>query len=213
MVLGERDLLERFRAGDEEALETVYLACVARVTRIADAVLRTRNTNRAGGKGEVAIGLADVVQEVFVKVFAPNARARFDSSRPFDPYIAQITRNVAIDHYRQMIRYVPCDTNDLIDEIPPELDMDTAVDDRSEAATLALVNRYLASLDDETLRVHEAIYVKGMSQRDAAQMLGLGRQVVRTVEARLRTGLRRELARAARRGLLAHPSAANRPRG
>src|SRR5450631_162645 len=215
MVLGEGNLLERFRVGDQEALETVYFACVAIVTRIAAAVLRTGSTSGGCGKSEVAMDLADVVQEVFVKVFGPNARARFDSNRPFGPYIAQITRNVAIDHCRQMSRYVPCDTSGLMDELPPELDMDTGVDDRSEAATLALVNRYLASLDDDTQRVYEAIYVKGISQRDAAQMLGLGRQVIRTAEARLRTGLRRELARAARctrRTLLTQQSAGNRPR-
>jgi hypothetical protein len=34
--------------------------------------------------------------------------------------------------------------------------------------------------------------------RDAAEMLGLGRQVVRTKEAKLRQGLRRELSRVER---------------
>ena len=43
---------------------------------------------------------------------------------------------------------------------------------------------------------------KGMSQRDAADRLGLGRQVIRTTEAKLRRGLRRELSRAAGVGAL-----------
>ena len=205
MVFREPQLLERFRAGDEEALATVYWACVDHVTRIADAVLRACANGSARGRGEIAAALADVVQEVFVKAFTPDARRRFDSARPYEPYLAQITRNVAIDHWRQMRRYVPADLGQLIDRLSleAEAEMDTAAaGDWADADTIALVNRYVASLDDESRRVHEALYVRGMSQRDAANTLGLGRQVIRTTEAKLRRGLRRELSRAAGVGAL-----------
>src|SRR5262245_45088974 len=200
MVFGDPHLVERFRAGDEEALEKVYWACVAYVTRIADAVLRACATGTARGPGEMAAALADVVQEVFVKAFAPEARRRFDASRPYEPYLAQITRNVVVDTWRQMRRYVPADLDQLIDRLSLDADGTGSTNDNgwSDAETVALVNRYIASLDPESRRVHEALYVKGMSQRDAAAELGLGRQVIRTKEARLREGLRRELARAAR---------------
>jgi RNA polymerase sigma factor (sigma-70 family) len=210
MVLSERDLLERFRAGDEEALETIYRACIDRVTRIADAVLRACATSKARGKGEVATAVADIVQEVFVKAFAPDARARFDAAKPFEPYLAQITRNVAIDHWRQMRRYVPCDIDRLIDKLAMETDNDddSGADEWSDDATVALVSRYLASLNEKARRVHDALYVKGMTQQGAADLLGLGRQGIRTAEAKLRSGLREELSRAAGTGTIGHPAAA-----
>src|SRR5262252_986635 len=143
MVFGERDLLELFRAGDEAALETVYWACVDQVTRTADAVLRACSTGSARGGGEIATLLADVVQEVFVKAFAPDARQRFDASRPYEPYLAQITRNVAIDHWRQLRRYVPSDLEHLIDKLSLEADTGSGAKDWADAETVALVKRYL----------------------------------------------------------------------
>jgi len=79
-----------------------------------------------------------------------------------------------------------------------EITMDNGRNDWADAETVAVVEGYLASLDSETRRVHEALYVKGMSQREAAAVLGLGRQAIRTKEAKLRSGLRRELSRAER---------------
>jgi RNA polymerase sigma factor (sigma-70 family) len=203
MVFGELQLLERFRAGDEEALAAVYSACVDHVTRIADAVLRACAVGSGRGPGEIAAALADVVQEVFVKAFAPDARRRFDAARLYEPYLAQITRNVAVDHWRQMRRYVPSDLDQIIDRLSLEADAPGGGGDWADSETIALVNRYVASLDGESRRVHDALYVKGLSQRDAAEMLCLGRQVVRTKEANLRRGLRRELSRAARVGTVA----------
>jgi len=198
MVFGEPQLLERFRAGDEKALATVYWACIDHVTRVAGAVLRACATGSARGPGEMAAALADVVQEVFVKAFTPEARRRFDASRPYEPYLAQITRNVVVDYWRHMRRYIPSDLDQLIDRL--SLDADTNGSTWSDAEAATLVDHYVASLDPESRRIHEALYVKGLSQREAAAVLGLGRQVVRTKEAKLREGLRRELARAERAG-------------
>jgi len=200
-VFREPESLQRFRAGDEAVLEAVYWAHVDFVTRIADAVLRACASGGARGPGEISAALADVVQEVFVKAFAPEARRRFDAARPFEPYLAQITRNVAVDHWRQMRRYVPSDIEQVIDRLSLEGD-GGETHEWADAETVAVVNRYLASLDEETRRVHDALYVRGMSQRDAAHALGLGRQVIRTKEAKLRRGLRRELSRASRPGTL-----------
>src|SRR5262249_26803089 len=202
MVFAEPDLLERFKSGEEEALRTVYSRCVDYATRIADAVLRACASGSARGSGGLGTALADVVQEGFVKGVAPEARRRCDASRPFEPYLAQITRNVAIDHWRQMRRYVPSDLDQLIDRLSLEADADSGnlagANNWADPDTVAIVERYLASLDAESRRIHEALYVRGLSQREAATVLGLGRQVIRTHEARLRRGLRRELSRATR---------------
>ncbi len=198
MLFREPQVLQRFRAGEEEALEAVYRASVDYVRRVADAVLRACAGRGARGAGEIAAALADVVQEVFVKAFAPDARVRFDASRDYLPYLGQITRNVAIDHWRQMRRYVPEDLDQVIERMALELEPARDDDTWADAETISVVERYLASLDDESRRIHDALYVKGLSQREAATVLGLGRQVVRTKEAKLRRGLRREIVRRTR---------------
>jgi len=201
MVFREPELLARFRSGEEAALETVYARCLDFVTRIADAVLRACAAGSTRGSGEMAAALADVVQEVFVKAFAPEARRRFDGTRPYHPYLAQITRNVAVDYWRQMRRYIPSDLDQLIERLSLEEAVSNADNDRHDWAdpeTVAVVERYIGSLDEESRRVHDALYVKGLSQREAAALLGIGRQTLRTKEEHLRRGLRRELARAAR---------------
>jgi DNA-directed RNA polymerase specialized sigma24 family protein len=58
---------------------------------------------------------------------------------------------------------------------------------------MAVVGRYLSLLPADLQRVHDALFVQGLSQRDAAIALGLGRQVVRTLASRLREGLRSAL--------------------
>jgi RNA polymerase sigma factor (sigma-70 family) len=201
MVFREPELLARFRSGEEGALETVYSRCVDFVTRIADAVLRACAAGSTRGSGEMAAALADVVQEVFVKAFAPEARRGFDGTRPYRPYLAQIARNVAVDYWRQMRRYIPSDLDQLIERLSLEeavSNADSGRDGWADPETVAVVDRYIASLDEESRRVHDALYVKGLSQREAAAQLGLGRQVVRTKEDHLRRGLRRALARAER---------------
>jgi len=196
MVLDDPRLVALFRRGDEETLTTVYRACVDQVRRVAALVLRACATGGARTHREIATVLPDVVQEVFVKAFAPEARRRFDASRPFEPYLAQIARNVAIDHWRLLQRYVPSDLDQLIDRLSLEAEPDAVSgNDFADAETVAVVNSYLDALDEESRRVHDALYVKGLSQRDAAALLGVDRQVVRTKEAKLRKGLRRALAR------------------
>ena len=192
---GDSGLLNRFRAGEQGALETVYRAYVDCVARTANAVLRACLTGTEHGRAELASELPDVVQQVFVQAFSAEARRRFDGSRPYGPYLAQITRNVAVDHWRRMRRYVPVEIDRLVQETSAERGRP---DDEgaawSDPSTIRVVEQYIASLDPESRRVHEAIYVKGLSQRETADALGLGRQAIRTREAKLREGLRRALA-------------------
>ena len=147
MVFREQGLLERFRDGEVEALEVVYARCVDSATRIAAAVLRACAAGSPRGPGEMAAALADVVQETFVKAFAPEARRRFDARRPYLPYLAQIARNVAVDYWRQMRRYVPADLEELIEKLSleeAEITTDNGRNDWADAETVAVVEGYLA---------------------------------------------------------------------
>jgi RNA polymerase sigma-70 factor (ECF subfamily) len=187
----------RFRDGAADVLETIYRAHVEQVIRTVRAVLRACAVGMGGWTPELAVEVSDVAQDTFAKAFAPETRRRFDCGRPFGPYLVQIARNVAIDHWRARRRQVPMDVDQLLAELAVNADRNAAPDDDwAASATLAVVERYLVSLDAEERRVHEALYVRGLSQREAAAALGIGRQVLRTVEGKLRAGLRRELRRA-----------------
>jgi RNA polymerase sigma factor (sigma-70 family) len=193
---GKPDLLLQFRQGESSALERVYWAYVERVTRIVQAVA---NGYTAVGDERVRFGrmeLGDLVQEIFVRAFSPESRRRYDGDRPYGPYLGQIARNVVADHWRASRRQVVLDVAPLLDALSVESDAIGRAPERwADQETIAVVERYLASLEPDILRVHEALYVQGLSQRDAAAALGLGRQAVRGIEARLRAGLRRELER------------------
>lgn len=194
---GKPDLLIHFREGESAALETVYWAYVDRVARVIQAVAKSYLAVR-GERGRFGSAeLGDLVQEVFVRAFSPASRRRYDCSRPYGPYLGQIARNVVVDHWRKMRRLVAVDVAPLLDALSLEADaLEKATEDWADEGTIAVVERYVASLEPDVRRVHQALYVQGLSQRDAAVALGVGRQAVRGIEARLRAGLRLELRRA-----------------
>jgi RNA polymerase sigma factor (sigma-70 family) len=197
VFVGKPDLLARFRHGETAALETVYWAYIDRVTRVVQAVL---NGYIAATGERIRFGrteLGDLVQEVFARAFSPESRQRYDGQRPYGPYLSQIARNVVIDHCRAVRHQVAVDVGPLLEALSLESgDSENALDRWADQETIAVVEKYLASLEAGLRRVHQALYVEGLSQRDAAAALGLGRQAVRGMETRLREGLRRELSRA-----------------
>jgi RNA polymerase sigma factor (sigma-70 family) len=189
-------LSERFRAGEAGALASVYRAHVNEVVRTARAVLRACAAS-AGPYDQLDNDLADVVQEVFAKAFAPEARQRFDDQRELRPYLLQIARHVAVDHWRARRRHVLVDDDRLAEHLMIRSEEITREDDQwGGADVVAVVERFIGAMSAEERRGYEALYVRGLSQREAAAELGVGRQVVRTVEGRLRTGLERALTRA-----------------
>jgi DNA-directed RNA polymerase specialized sigma24 family protein len=58
---------------------------------------------------------------------------------------------------------------------------------------IAVAQAFIQRLPPELAGVHHALYVESLSQRDAAARLGLTRQKVRTLEGKLRAGLRAAL--------------------
>lgn len=197
----DSSLLQRFRDGDRLTLDAVYRSYVGAVTRTVTAALRRYGYDGSGHLWRrVASDLPDLVQEVFMRAFEPRTRHRFDGSRAYGPFLCQIARNVVVDFLRRKGRQVvthPLAGVDAPYEEPPfSHDGHAGYEGEQRFADLnvmAVVARYVAQLSPELRRVHEALYVLGLSQREAAATLGLGRQVVRTLEARLRNELRSAL--------------------
>jgi RNA polymerase sigma factor (sigma-70 family) len=195
----ETGLLQRFRNGEPAALETVYRTYVDAVSRsVASALRRYSGEGWHGGWRVIASELPDLVQEVFMRAFEPATRRRFDGERAYGPYLAQIARNVVVDHLRRKEKQFGRDPMPF-DELSFDLAPAEKSGELADVKTMVVVGTYIAALPADLRRVHDALYVQCLSQREAAVALGLGRQVIRTLEARLRAGLRRALSEIDRR--------------
>jgi RNA polymerase sigma-70 factor (ECF subfamily) len=187
------DLLRRFRSGDPAALEEVYWAYVGKIEGIVrHGVAVPATGGRVGGPGRQRADLADLVQEIFIRAFTPSARQTYDGLREYGPYLFTVARNVVIDWARRNGREIPTldvDLERLVEAPGPALAEETP------AGELEIVRRYLDGLPPELQAVHQVRYEQGMSQRTAAERLGVTRQQLRTLEDHLRSGLRRALKR------------------
>ena len=132
--------------------------------------------------------LADLRQEVYVRLYESAARARPGAPRAF---LFATARNLMADRVRRN-RVISIDTtqdfeslNVLVDEISPE----QRVNARQELRCLALA---FDQLSDKCREVIWLRRVEGLSQREAAQRLGLNEGAV---ESQLSRGVR-SLARA-----------------
>lgn len=110
----------------------------------------------------------DVVQEVFLRMQRGLGELRDDER--FGPWVYRVARNAIIDHHRARAR-TPIATNDV-----PELEA-PAVDDEDDDAIAREVATYVApfvamlpSPYREALTLTE---LEGLTQREAATMLGI----------------------------------------
>src|SRR5581483_3924105 len=190
LLRDDPELLVAFREGRRDALERVYRAYVQSVDRLTRALVRAH-----GRRGEQAqeSAAADLLQEVFIRAFSPAARHAYDGQRDFEPYLATIARNCFIDIVRAEQREAQKSLRELslVVEEPFE-DPDAGQDPR----VMAVLAAYVAALPRDVAGVYEQRFVRGQSQSETSAVLGVSRRFVRTMEGRLRRGLRRALVRA-----------------
>lgn len=105
----DRELANRFPAGDDEIVRAVYRRYGGAVHTVAMSIL-----------GDPARA-ADVVQATFVNAW--QASHRFDPARELGPWLYTIARRQAIDAYRRERRSQPTDPSELdVVELPPSLE-------------------------------------------------------------------------------------------
>lgn len=182
-----------FRVGDRRALGEVYrlhAPDVARRLRHGFSFEASGAVHRFVGYGS-GFELQDALHETFRRAFEPRARDSYDGIRPYGPYLQAIARNVVLRGFRaQRVRFP------LQGESAAPLDA-IAADEGTTSPERAIgrhqvqeiVQRFLADLSQGDRRLVDARFIEGMSQRDAADALGLGRQQVRSREAKIRSRL------------------------
>lgn len=188
-----RALLSGFRAGEREALTTVYrmhAETVALLLRHGFSFESGGHRHRFAGYGS-GFELQDALHETFRRAFEPRAREGYDGIRPYGAYVTTIARNLVLRSFRAREVLFPLE----VDAAPASGQL-LAVDvgptperELHDRQVLELVERFLATLTPDERRLIELRHVEGLSQRDAAEVLGLGRQRVRTREQALRVKL------------------------
>ncbi len=189
-----KERLRGFKAGDRGALTEVYRAHAQDVGTL----LREGFAFESGGRRHRFVGyrsgfeLQDVLHETFRRAFEPKARASYDGIRPYGPYVKTIARNLVLRSFRAREVSFPVDpvaggeASRVLIPVDDGPTPEQAVHDQQVAA---LVAAFLKTLSAQDRRLIELRFERGLSQREAAQELGIGRQRVRTRERQLRHNL------------------------
>jgi RNA polymerase sigma-70 factor (ECF subfamily) len=183
----EREMLAKLRGGDRRAFDYVYRTFAARVETWIRRAGRPGRSRPTTGTEDVD----DLVQEVFMRAFRSLSRGQYDGLRPLGPYLHGIITNMLVDRARRGRREIPTDFG-------PNREGETMEDREiggchSDPSFLRSVDVFLASASTDLRAVYAERFVAGRSQRDAAVALGVTRQRLRTLEQRLKQGLRRML--------------------
>lgn len=203
MLESDRELLDAFRRGDRDALARVYRAHIDEVELVVRRgfVVGANAEHRVPGMG-VDDEVRDVVQEAFVRAFAPKAREAYDGLRAYRPYLLRIVKNLMIDRARASNRRPVLADERGVGDIDAAIHRDQSLRlDAPMGAEDALhwkrlreaYHEYQESMDTEERELVRVRYEDGLSQRDAADALGVSRRRVRTVEERIKDGLTRFL--------------------
>ena len=194
-----RDLLDRFRRGDREALAEVYYRFVDDVATLARRGFTMESSGHVYVRGADADGERELVQDTFVKAFAEKARLAFDGVSSYRPYLLRITKNLMIDRYRAA-QHATVNIDDTgVGDIDQLLTANAALAMGDEPEDLhwkqlrGATNEYVATLDDESRQLIALRFVEELSQDETAQRMKCTRRRVRTVEDRVVEGLRKSL--------------------
>jgi RNA polymerase sigma-70 factor (ECF subfamily) len=145
----DREVLERFRLGDEAAVKAVYDRFGGPVFALSMSIL-----------GEHGLA-ADATQQTFIKAW--RAASTYDPERDFGPWIYAIARRTAIDLYRKRSRLVVSDEVDLV-TFPPGLETVWEVFE---------VRSALDRLPDEERQVVKLSHFDGFTHVEIAERLDI----------------------------------------
>jgi RNA polymerase sigma-70 factor (ECF subfamily) len=167
----DRDLLERFVAGEPEAFESLFRQLSVEVHRWILRIVRDAST------------ADDVLVEAFWRAY--RGRARFDPSRSFGAWMRRIATNAALDQLRAARKHAARRMTD--DRTPAPAGSDGAI---AESVALAL-----HALPPKLQLVASLALIEEQPYAEIADALGLPVGTVKSRVSRAAEALRKELAR------------------
>lgn len=145
----DREVLERFRDGDEAAVKAVYERFRGPVFAISMSILHDHGL------------AADATQQTFIKAW--QAATTYDANRELGPWIYAIARRTAIDIYRKSSRSVASDEVD-ITSLPPTLETIWEVFE---------VRSAIDRLPDEERQIIKLSHFDGLTHVEIAEHMGI----------------------------------------
>ena len=169
------ELLAAFRAGDKVARHQVY----SHYAPLLDRLLRRGYTIKRTGLRIPPIKdrslRADIVQEAFVRAFAPEMIAKYDGERDYLPLLAAIAFNAFVSQYRRRKRELPAGARESwadgqVAEIQPN--------DESEMASenphaLEVMHDFVEALPEPLRSMHKASHTEGIGRDKVAARFGI----------------------------------------
>lgn len=130
----------------------------------------------------------DVVQDVFLRMQRAVATLRDDER--FGPWVYQVTRSAIADHHRAAARQPVAESEQATEELPaPDVEDDATA--KQELATYVAV--FVAMLPSPYREALTLTELEGMTQKDAAFMLGISLPAMKSRVQRGREKLRETL--------------------
>ena len=178
-VLPDEQIVDRVLAGQTALFEVLMRRHNERLYRSARAIL--------GDDSEAE----DVMQQAYVNAY--THLRQFDRRAKFSTWLTRIAVNEALARARERGRYTVVDT-----EAPPALDFPMASTSNPERQAFAqelgaLMEDAIERLPDGTREVFVLRQIEGMSTAEAADVLNVSEDVVKTRFSRARATLRRDL--------------------
>jgi RNA polymerase sigma-70 factor (ECF subfamily) len=102
LLIEQRELLRRFKAGERRALEEVYrhyAPAVAAFLGHGFTFTSRDRTMRFSGYRQ-PFDLDNALQETFARAFQESARLAYDGLHPYKGYLLAIARNLVLDEFR-----------------------------------------------------------------------------------------------------------------
>jgi RNA polymerase sigma-70 factor (ECF subfamily) len=163
--------LVAFHAGDRAVLEQCYRDHFALVDRRVGRVLSDADRET-------------VVHEIFFRLLTSAEMRQSFRGGSFAPWLATVASHAAIDQARRNGRERPLEDH--------HTDTRAAADDpEAEAIARVMMQRFRQAMPPEWLPVFESRFVHQLTQRQAADRLGLHRTTLAYRELRIRSLLRR----------------------
>lgn len=200
LLSGDRQLLDRFREGNREALGSVYDAYAP----IIGAFLSRGFTFHSKGRllqfcgYQQPFDLDNALQETFLRAFSERARLSYDGINPYRNYLTTIARNVVLSEKRQRELAAsqlisPADEGrSIADTIEPVAHSQPTISAESTVMhreVEGLLRSFVEGLDERDQSFFSARFEQKLSQVEAGKHVSLSQMQARTLETKLRKSL------------------------
>ena len=178
----DRELLNKFRQGDEQALEEVYNQYRGSLLSMLKNGFEFKSKGspyRFKGYSS-SFDILDVIQEAFLRAFSEDARLKYDGIAPFGAYLRQIARNIVIDHFRRKMserrfeKLTSIQSSDAPDQVKADQE-----ENLLKSEINLLVNSFINELEEIDQNIIKIYFKEKNSQEFTAKSLGINRNDLR----------------------------------